>query len=197
MTQAFFSYLTQYVLGKFFFFFFQRRLKRCNLQTLEKYSTWKNNYLDRQQIGQWRGLRFLTCLIKIKFWNLGDCSCIHMRNVETDFHMKRWLNRSCVATFLCTRKETLQCISGVKVNAALAKCSIKGKKQIQDFKKSPSNFFLIQWSSKGLRYKFAGYTKASTNLFLYRDPFWPPGINTCERVKTLLAFYGMKSCQVK
>ena len=181
----------------FFFFFPQRRLKRCNLQTVEKYSTWKNNYLDSQQIGQWGGLRFLTSLIKIKFWNLGDGSRIHMRNVGTDFHMKRWLNRSCVARFLCTRNQALQFISGVKVNAALAKCSIKGRKQIHDFKKSPSNFFLIQWSSKGLRCRFAGCTKASTNLFLYRDPFWPFGINTCERVKTLLAFYGVKSCQVK
>ena len=126
-----------------FFFFFQRRLKRCNLQTVEKYSTWKNNYLERQQIGQWGGLRFLTSLIKVTFWNLGDGTHIHMRNIETDFHMKRWLNRSCVARFLCTRKETAIYFRS-KSECSTGKMQHKRRKQIYDFKKSPSNFFLIQ-----------------------------------------------------
>lgn len=70
-----------------------------------------------------------------------------MRNIETDFHMKRWLNRSCVDRFLGTRKETLQFMSGVKVNAAPAKCSKKGRKQIDDFRvtfKFLSNTTILQ-----------------------------------------------------
>lgn len=77
MADAFVSYLTRYLLGKCF----PKGTKAMQFNASGKYSIWKNNYLGRQQIGQWGGHRFLLKPhVKIELCNLGEGGCTHMRN---------------------------------------------------------------------------------------------------------------------
>lgn len=50
---------------------------------------------------------------------------------------------------------------------------------------------------KMIKIEFKDRAKATTNISLSQDPFWPLDINTVKDPASVLAFYSMKGCQVK